>query len=516
VLLKPDPEVGQRQKAAEEERLAQARAAMNAKEIDAVVERTKELKRLQETPDSLEALATIPMLTLDDLDKKNKLIPLEIFEKGDTKILYHDLFTNGIIYLDLGFNLHTLPQDLLPYAPLFGKALVKIGTETEDFVKLSQRIGRKTGGIWPSLFNSAVLESDESTAWLFMRGKSTAAQADDLLEILHDVLLTVKLDNQERFKQMVLESKARKEASLVPVGHSMVHTRLGAHFGESGWFSEQTGGVSSLFFIRQLAERVENDWPSVLEKLEAVRRILLNRNGMLCNVTLDKNNWTQFRPKLVGLLDKLPAASMNIAEWSLHRLPDFEGLTIPARVNYVAKGTNLYELGYKYHGSVAVILNYLRTTWLWEKVRMQGGAYGGFCAFDRRSGVFSYLSYRDPNLLKTLENYDQTSRFLFQAALSEEELTKNIIGVIGQIDDYQLPDAKGYTSMARYLVGETDEARQQIRDEVLSTTNKEFKTFAEILKEVKDKGLVVVMGSQEAIDQANTERNGWLETLKVL
>ena len=94
---------------------------------------------------------------------------------------------------------------------------------------------------------------------------------------------------------------------------------------------------------------------------------------------------------------------------------------------------------------------------------------------------------------------------------------KSIIGVIGRMDAYQLPDAKGYTSMARHLIGETDEIRQQIRDVVLATTAKEFKTFAEILKQVNEKGLVVVMGIQEAIKQANKERGGkWLETLKVL
>jgi Zn-dependent M16 (insulinase) family peptidase len=394
--------------------------------------------------------------------------------------------------------------------------LTQIGTETEDFVKLSRRIGRKTGGVGPALFHSAIVNSDESAAWLFLRGKSTVAQADDLLDILHDILLTLKLDNPERFKQMVLESKARKEASLLPAGHSVVHTRLGAHFHESGWFTEYTSGVSSLFFLRQLAEAIEQDWPSVLAKLEEIRRILLHRNGMLCNVTVDNTTWGQFQPKLINLLDTLPSFSGSIAKWAPPPLPPFEGLTIPARVNYVAKGMNLYTLGYHHHGSIAVISNYLRTTWLWDKVRVQGGAYGGFCLFDYRSGMFSYLSYRDPNVLKTLQNYDQTAQFLLQTDVSEKELTKSIIGVIGQIDSYQLPDAKGYTSMARYLVGETDEMLQRIRDEVLSTTDHHFKAFVDVLKHVQEQGLVVIMGSQEAIEQVNTERHGWLETVKVL
>ena len=516
LLLKPDAAVRQQQEAAEQARLAQARAAMSDDELDAVIASTRELKLLQETPDAPEALATIPMLALADLDVENKPIPLEIAGQEGAQILYHDLFTNGIVYLDVGFDLHALPQELLPYVPLFGQALVKIGTETEDFVQLSQRIGRTTGGIRPSTFTSAKTGDDRSAAWLFMRGKALASRADDLLGILHDILLTVKLDNQERFKQMVLEAKARTETGLVPGGHSVVHTRLGARFHEAGWVAEQMGGIDSLFFLRQLALDVESDWPSVLQKLEQVREVLINREAMVCNVTLDRANWEGIRPRLTAFLSALPAAPSVAAQWSPKPFPDGEGLTVPARVNFVAKGTDLYRAGYRFHGSVLAITNLLRTTWLWDKVRIQGGAYGGFCTFDRHSGVFDYLSYRDPNLLATLDNYDGTSQYLRELELSEDELIKSVIGAIGRLDHYQLPDAKGYTSLARHLIGESDERRQRMRDELLATTAADLCAFAEALQHVTEGGSVVVMGSQQAIDEANVDRDGWLQVTKVL
>ena len=158
----------------------------------------------------------------------------------------------------------------------------------------------------------------------------------------------------------------------------------------------------------------------------------------------------------------------------------------------------------------------MRTSWLWEKVRVQGGAYGGFCLFDHRSGGFTYLSYRDPNLLATLDIYDQTAAFLRETELSQDELTKSIIGAIGEVDQYQLPDAKGYSSMLRYLVGDTDEIRQRMREEILATSPADFLAFADALEQVVDRGLVVVLGSQGAIDAANAERAGWLDVSKVL
>lgn len=61
----------------------------------------------------------------------------------------------------------------------------------------------------------------------------------------------------------------------------------------------------------------------------------------------------------------------------------------------------------------------------------------------------SYLSYRDPNLLPTLEAYDGAPDFLRTLELDKDGLTKAIIGTIGDIDSYQLPDAKGYTALSR-------------------------------------------------------------------
>ena len=516
VVLRPDPEFRSREAAAEEERLTQARGAMDEAELYTVIENTRKLKKIQETPDSTEALATIPRLTLDDVDEEIKRIPIEVTDSDGSEFLFHDLFTNDILYLDVGFNLHGLPQDFLPYIPLFGRALTHIGTETEDFVKLSQRIGRTTGGIHASTFTSTIQGTGRGAAWMFLRGKATASQSKELLAVLSDILLTVKLDNRERFLQMVLEEKANHEARLAPSGHGVVNTRLRALFDEAGWVAEQMGGISYLFFLRWLEKSVKDDWQSILGTLETIRSILVNRNVILCNTTIDEAYWNQFQPDLAEFLKSLPLSPLSLESWSPQPGNDYEGLTLPSQVNFVGKGANLYTLGYKMHGSIYPITKFLRTSWLWDRVRVQGGAYGGLCSFNRHSGVFTFLSYRDPNLLDTLDIYDKTGQFLRKLDMSQEELTKSIIGAIGDMDAYQLPDAKGYSSMLRFLIGETDNRRQQIRDQILATTLNHFHGFGEVLNKLTDKGKVVVMGSQEAINEANTARGDWLEVNKVL
>jgi Zn-dependent M16 (insulinase) family peptidase len=146
---------------------------------------------------------------------------------------------------------------------------------------------------------------------------------------------------------------------------------------------------------------------------------------------------------------------------------------------------------------------------------VQGGAYGAFSAFDDASGAFTYLSYRDPNVAATIENFDKAPAYLKgldSSGLSESELTKAIIGVIGDIDSYQLPDAKGYTSMLRYLTNRTDALRQKTREEVLSTNGEDFIAFGEVLEKAISSEAIAVLGSQNTLESANIGLN----TKKVL
>ncbi len=351
-----------------------------------------------------------------------------------------------------------------------------------------------------------------------------------MLDILRDVLTTVRLDNQERFRQMVLEAKAGAEAQLSPAGHVLADTRLRAHLHPAFAVEEALNGVSQLLFLRRLAEEVERDWPGVLARLEQLRAALVARAGVIANVTVDEASYRAFEPRLEAFLAELPAQEgargqvpgsreerSSPGTWPLEPgpFPQREGLSFPSPVNYVAKGANLYDLGYSRHGSLAVIANVLGADYLMSKIRIQGGAYGAFARFSPNAGTLSFLSYRDPNLTATLRAYDGAADFLRALDLSDAALTPAIVGAIGRIDAYQLPDAKGYTSLVRHLTNETDASLQAYRDEVLGTTVADFHALAEVVARVAEVGDVVVLGSGEAMANANADGVG-LEITKVM
>jgi len=206
---------------------------------------------------------------------------------------------------------------------------------------------------------------------------------------------------------------------LVPGGSHFVDMRLRANLHEADWAEEQIGGISYLWFLRKLADGFEASWPTLSAAMERIRSLLVTRAGVLWNVTVDAASWRHFRPELASFLAALPSSPVAQSSWRIGEGPSSEALIIPASVNYAGKGASLNRLGFKQSGSADVVVKYLRTTWLWDKVRVQGGAYGGFCTLDHRSGNFTFLSYRDPNLLETLDIYDQTTDFLKKTELDK-------------------------------------------------------------------------------------------------
>ena len=518
VTLEPAPELGEALAKEERARLAEKETTLAAEERAAIRENTRALQARQNRPDSPEELATLPMLAREDVEREARRIPREEMEVAGTRVFLHPLPTNGILYLDLGFNLRALPDELLPYAELFGRTLLEMGTHGEDVVTINQRIGRATGGIEPELLASAALaENEPGPVWLFLRGKAMVEQTEELLAIVADLLDDVNLDDAGRFRQLVLAEKARREAALLPSAHRVLIGRLRAHFDDASWAEERLQGLESLFFLRSLAGEIEDDWPAVRARLVAVRAALLNRKAMLANVTVDEAAWPDVREMLAGFLEKMPADAFSPISWRRPELPRREGFAVPSQVNYVAKAAPLYNLGYERHGSARAVTRYLTTTWLWEKIRAEGGAYGAPASFEPMSGIFAFASYRDPNLQATLDVYDASGEFLRRLEMDEAELDRAIIGAAGDLDPARLPDAHSFASLARALTGFDDARRQREREELLEARVADFQAFAAPLEALRDAGHLAVIGSEEQLRALDEAHGGeWLTIRRAL
>ena len=512
----PDPALDQVWTAAEQERLAALKSSLGEHELAKINAEFERLQQMQHTPDSPEAQASLPSLHLSDLPREVKTTPTALTNLGETQVLSHDLFSNGILYAQFAFNLRGLPARLVPYLHLFSRSLTELGTLTRDATDFTRWIGCKTGGVGASAMATTVRNSSQPAARLMVTGKATAAHIPDLFAIIREAILEVNLDNRQRFEQMVQEEKARLEAALAPAGRSFIASRLQASYHQEGWFSEITGGIEYLLFVRNLAARISTEWPAILADLRSMFDIIIRRHNLIVNLTADSNTLEQAHAQLPQLLQPLNNSPIADEVWPVALDWQNAGFTIPGQVNHVGLAVDLANGGFSPNGSAIAIQKLLGTTWLWERVRQEGGAYGAGASISRLTGIMAFASYRDPNLTRTLENFRNAARFLESLEISDEELERTVVGSIGSMDAYQLPDGRGFSALVHHLAGITDGWRQQSREELMATTREDIRAFGAALQSVLPSARFGAMASEAAINAANTEQPGLLQTVRVL
>ena len=390
-----------------------------------------------------------------------------------------------------------------------------------------------TTAVNPKGIDESVVVSGESMITkLVIQGKATSDNVDELLSLYNLILTDAKLDSQSKVIEMLKETKSRLESRVQGSGHTMVNARMKARYRVGGYVDEMLGGITYLDTVKTLIDQAQSDWPSVLARLQRIRDTLLTtsicRSGMILDITGDNAVLTKSQPNIESFLEKLPGDSKG------NKLPDFysevhpwvpeakkrmtemtpiidEGFVVPTQVSYVGKAGLLYEEGERIPGSATVAARFLRTGYLWDNVRVIGGAYGGFCVFSPFSGLISFLSYRDPNLEKTLDVYDNAADALEAAADAMENdpdaLAAAIIGAVGDMDGALSPDQKGYTAFQRWIINESAAHRQKFRDEVLNTKPSDFREFAARLRRIKNASVAVVSskGAFETAAKAGKE-----------
>jgi presequence protease len=527
LLLVPDEELDRRAEEREQGRLAGIVASMSTEQLRELEAAAEELARLQQAPDAPEALQRLPRLRLTDLPRRNTSIPLEECDIGGRPCLFHDIETTGLLYADLAFDLRPLLERspaLAPLVPLFGRALLEMGTSRRDYVSMSTLIARKTGGIEPDMLITPVQGSEQARVMFLLRCKCTLEKASDLAAILEELLAEARFDDEERLRQLLQEELAGLEERVIPMGHRMALSRVMARLSEAGRLNEYFNGVSQLLFLRRLSAATAGDLSPVQGALEAMRSLILNRENLLSNVTTPESGFRSADTLLAAAGAVLPVdPGLDAAAGGLEALlgeayayPEGaalglergrEGLTIPANVNFVAKGVNLRALDYEFDGAALVASRLLSTGWLWDSVRVQGGAYGAFCLLDRIAGCLAFASYRDPGISRTIDIFDKSGQYLRGIKHDSSLLEKGVIGVVGDIDAHLLPDAKGYASLLRWCARDDEQTRQRMRDQVLEAGAEQFERLAQACDKAATAGDVSVLGSRQSLERFAAE--GW-------
>lgn len=515
VTLIPDPNLADLRVKRETATLEEIQGASSPSARQKLVDETARLLESQLAPDKAEDLAKIPSLGLEDLPAKNPAIPFELKKIPETFIA-HDLPTNGILYASLLIPVKRMPPSLAPLMPLFCRSFLDWGTAREDYSQLGMKVASRLGSLGASTLLGNHYGNGEEFCYLAVSGKVVGDRLTDLFDLMSEIILEPQNNREvilQRLAQMIPEDRARLETSLQYGGHAAAALRVGAHFSGTDAWAEAGSGISQLRFLAQLEKRLKTEPDTLISEFLELRQLILSSSGAIFDCAADTSILDKAQEHAASLLNSLsPRPALDLGEpmstWpAMSSLPSSEAFLTPGQVNYVAKGANLYKLGYKYNGSANVILRWLRMGRLWEEVRVAGGAYGAFCSFNRLNGNYVCSSYRDPNVDQTLSVYDGLGPYLQNFNPDKAQLTQAIVGAVGDLDTYLLPDAKAAKSLMHWLTGLDAEIRQKNREEMLATTAKDFHAFAEVLSAASEESAICVIGGSGA--KAAAAEHGW-------
>ena len=491
-------------------KLADYKASLSAEEIRAIIKSTADLKVYQETPDSEEALATIPLLEREDLRKE--ITPLSNAEGSidGSKVLSHDIFTNGIAYITVSFDTAKLPYRLYPHLSLVRHVLGLMDTKEYKYSVLVNETDLYTGALVTDLSLNHNFAKDSFEMFFETRTKVLYDNIPKAFELMKEILFFTAIDDEKRLHEIIREIRSRSEASVNTSGHVITIGRVRSYFSKGGAISELISGVGFHRFLQDLDDHFEEKKAETIRGMKEAMKIVMRPENMILDIISPKEMNAGIEKEFVNLKSFACSESFEAQEiGNVEPVKKNEGFSTSSDVQYVCKGGLAKD--FPYTGAFRVLHTILGYDYLWMNVRVKGGAYGCISSF-QRSGSICFVSYRDPNLKETIAVFDKVPEYIENFEADEKLMTKYIIGTLSDEDIPKSPAALGSRSLKAYRMGITEEQLQKERDEMLTCTAADINALAPAIREVLSQDNLCVLGAQSAIE-ANSDVFMSVETI---
>lgn len=485
-------------------KMADRKASLPPSDIEQIRKEAAALKIFQSEPDSAEALASLPKLPVSAISRSIDTVPTSTTSLQGIPVMQHELFTNGISYLDLAFDISKIPAEVLSYLPILGKLTVSMGAAGLAYDAMSKRIALKTGGVSCAL--ECGLMTDGAGHWekMIFRVKALHRNVQDAVQILSDLLFAGDLFDERRLSDLILEKKNSLQASVVPSGHVFARRTAGAGLSIPAWLDELWYGRTQLRFIGNIADRIDEERKKLIDVIMELKRKMFSTQNLVLNMTADEEGLTLLSKHLPLILGNLSAEKHPETVKPPALQPVHAGISVPAQVSYVAQVWPAPTYAQPESASLLLASRLLSNDYLYKRIRVQGGAYGGSSVYSPLSGLLAFVSYRDPHIVETLKIYREAVDAIMKRSVSVQDLEKAIIGAVAALDRPMDPAGKGYIAMIREISGLTDEIRLQFRTRILDMQAEKLREdVSRYFPSVENNGVIAVYSSQQNLEQAN-------------
>lgn len=485
-----------------EKRLAEYKDALSKEEIKRLIADTIHLHAYQEEPSSKEDLAKIPMLQRTDLKREaaplnNKLIMLE-----ETKVVHHELYTNGIDYLSLLFDVCDMKPEELPYLGILKAVLGYVDTKNYTYAELANEINIHTGGVGSSIGIYPNVKKVGQIAFMYeIKTKVLPEKLPDAMRLIKEILFTSKLLDEKRLYEILGELKSRLQMMLSSYGHVVASTRAMSYLSRTSYYQDATEGIEFYRVIADYESNFHEKKKELMEKLEKLVQRIFTADRLIVSITCEKKDLSAVQKAVISFREELYTPNQSAEERFLPPM-EFrkrnEGFMDASQVQYVARAGNYVAHGYKYHGALKILRVIMGYDYLWTNIRVKGGAYGCMNGYMRNGDTY-FVSYRDPNLAVTNDVYDKIADYVGAFDADEYDMTKYIIGTVSDMDVPLNPSAKGGRSMTAYLQELTYEDLQKEREQVIGATAEDVRALKGLLEAVLIDEAICVIGNEETL-----------------
>ena len=501
LVVKPVPGLTTKKDQQLQKRLQSYKETLSQAEKQEIVDQTRALRAYQEEESSEEALKTIPLLTREDMKKEATAYVNEVRQIDGTTFVFHDIFTNGIGYLNLLFDLKQVPERLFPYLGILKTVLMMVDTEHFSYGELSNEVNIHTGGI-KAVVNTYTNANEmrKYRVMLEIRSRALYEKRDKALELMKEIILTSRFDDGKRLHEVIAEAKSRLQAAMTSAGHSTAALRALSYFSPTAAVSEEISGIPQYRLLEELDKNFEAKKEELISNLKELTVCIFRPGNLLVDYTASKESWEGLEEAVREFKSALITEPIEETGYTPVLTKRNEGFMTAGQVQFVCRAGNFIEKGLPYTGSLKVLKVMMGYDYLWNQVRVKGGAYGCMCSF-YKNGDGYFVSYRDPNLTKTIEVYEKAADYIKNAKLDERTVTQFIIGAISELDTPMTPATRGSYSLGGYLTGLSMERVQKEREELLATTGEELNGLYRYVQAFMEENCLCVVGNGEKIKE---------------
>ncbi len=501
VILAPKKGLAQEREQRQKEQLAACRASMSETDLQKIRDMNEALQAFQETEDSKEDLEKIPMLTRQDMTREARDLVNDVRTMAGSPFLYHNIFTNGIGYIRFLFDLRNIPEAYFPYLGILKGCLGLLNTKSYSYGDLYNEMYLVSGGV--SASNALFPNSAEPEAFkiaMDIKTKVFYPNMEKALALIEEMLLSSDFTDTKRLYEILTEGKSRMQAQMQSGGHSVAMGRAVSYTSVTEALAEQLSGIDFYRFTCELVEHFEERKGELCEKLQELAKMVFRPENLLVDYVGEEDRIPVLEQAVEGFKGRLYTVPVEKAVYLPQPERKNEGFMTAGQVQYVCRAGNYKKKGLPYTGALRALKVMLGYEYLWTNVRVKGGAYGCRCGFSR-TGASYFVSYRDPNLAKTVDVYEKAAQAIAGYQGDERTILQYIIGAISDLDVPMTPPAKGKYSLSAYMSGVTQEMLQQERDELLAVTAEDLRGLSAYIEAFMDEKLLCVVGESGKIKE---------------